>query len=97
MTVAEAAKEIGLSVDAVYDLCRSGLLPHRRIGPSTINTPGTMGWLNDGVSLDALPAWSYRTPGDGQPLHLLPLKGGVFSGWAILAPSPTRVKSPGPV
>jgi excisionase family DNA binding protein len=34
MTVSEAAKEIGLSADAVYDLCRSGALGHRRIGPN---------------------------------------------------------------
>jgi excisionase family DNA binding protein len=33
MTVQEAAREIGLSVDIVYDLCRKGLLPHRRLGP----------------------------------------------------------------
>jgi excisionase family DNA binding protein len=33
MTVAEAAEQIGLSVDTVYDLCRLGLLGHRRVGP----------------------------------------------------------------
>jgi excisionase family DNA binding protein len=33
MTVAEAAREIGLSPDAVYDLCKRGQLGHRRIGP----------------------------------------------------------------
>lgn len=34
VTVNEAAKEIGLSAKAVYALCMSGLLPHRRIGPN---------------------------------------------------------------
>jgi excisionase family DNA binding protein len=33
MTVAEAAEQIGLSVDAIYDLCRLGVLGHRRVGP----------------------------------------------------------------
>jgi excisionase family DNA binding protein len=33
MTVIEAAEQIGLSPDTVYDLCRLGLLGHRRVGP----------------------------------------------------------------
>jgi excisionase family DNA binding protein len=33
MTVAEAAEQIGLSPDTVYDLCRLGVLGHRRVGP----------------------------------------------------------------
>jgi excisionase family DNA binding protein len=33
MTVAEAAEQIGLSADTVYDLCRLGVLGHRRVGP----------------------------------------------------------------
>lgn len=32
MTVNQAAKEIGLSPDAVYSLCAKGLLGHRRVG-----------------------------------------------------------------
>lgn len=34
MNVQEAARAIGLSADAVYDLCRRGLLRHRRVGPN---------------------------------------------------------------
>jgi excisionase family DNA binding protein len=34
MTVKEAAAELGLGPDAVYDLCARGLLKHLRIGPS---------------------------------------------------------------
>jgi excisionase family DNA binding protein len=33
MTVAEAAEQIGLSADTIYDLCRLGVLGHRRVGP----------------------------------------------------------------
>jgi excisionase family DNA binding protein len=33
MTVAEVAERIGLSPDAIYDLCRLGVLGHRRVGP----------------------------------------------------------------
>jgi excisionase family DNA binding protein len=33
MTVSEAAELIGLSPDAIYDLCRLGVLGHRRVGP----------------------------------------------------------------
>jgi excisionase family DNA binding protein len=32
LTIAEVARELGLSTDAVYGLCRSGKLAHYRIG-----------------------------------------------------------------
>jgi hypothetical protein len=32
MNVREAAAEIGLSADAIYDLCARGMLGHRRVG-----------------------------------------------------------------
>jgi hypothetical protein len=33
LNVQEAAEQIGLSPDAIYDLCRLGVLGHRRVGP----------------------------------------------------------------
>ena len=36
LTAKEAAKAIGVSVDAIYDLCKSGKLRHQRLGPRTI-------------------------------------------------------------
>jgi excisionase family DNA binding protein len=33
LDVKQVAERVGLSVDTVYDLCRLGLLGHRRVGP----------------------------------------------------------------
>jgi excisionase family DNA binding protein len=36
LTVKQAAKTLGLSTDAVYDLCSSGRLQHERVGKKAI-------------------------------------------------------------
>jgi excisionase family DNA binding protein len=57
-TVPEAAELTGLSTDRIYELCRQGLFPHRRVGERQVLIPkrGLERWINGedvgGDSLD---------------------------------------------
>ena len=43
LTVQQAAGRLGVSVDAVYDLCASGRLRHRKVGRSIRIDPNDLG------------------------------------------------------
>lgn len=49
-TPAEAAKELGVSTDRVYDLCRQGIITHVRRSPRRIMIPKRTfdAWRNAG-------------------------------------------------
>lgn len=64
-TVVEAAELTGLSTDRIYQLCREGRFPHRRVGERQVLIPkrGLDRWINgdgDVISVSAAEALTLR-------------------------------------